>query len=168
MLVLQPVRIPTYLIFFFLGVHAFWQRWFAAAGYTPTKPLWLVGWFIFSALYLWQRFTLPALGTSAQFITWVNAFCQAVFTWTATLGLLGFFQKYLGRTTPLRVRLSETSYGVYYLHMAVLFPIVWAARDLALDVYLKYALVCLVTLLLCDFLARYGLSHLTAFALRKL
>ena len=166
-LVLQPVRIPTYLIFFFLGAHAFRQRWFAAAGYTPANPLWLVGCFLFSALYLWQRFTLPALGASAQVIAWTNAFCQAAFTWTATLGLLGFFQRYLGRTTPLRTRLSETSYGVYYLHMAVLFPVVWAARSIDLGVYFKYALVCLVTLLLCDFLARYGLSHLSAFALRK-
>ena len=51
--------------------------------------------------------------------------------------------------------------------MAVLFPVVWAARSIDLGVYFKYALVCLVTLLLCDFLARYGLSHLSAFALRK-
>ena len=163
-LVLQPVRIPSYILVFGAGALAYRQRWFAPGGYTPSPVKWGAAFLLWSALYLWQKLFLPASGAVAPTVVpWLNALCQGAFMWTATFFLLGFAKRFLDRTTPLLGELAATSYGVYYLHMPLLFPIAWLFVPFSIPLGIKYPLVCFLTLTGCWALAKYGLSRLTSF-----
>lgn len=67
-------------------------------------------------------------------------------------------------TTPLLTNLSATSYPVYYLHMEVLFPVAWLFTTLpGLNVYLKYIVVCALTLGICYVFSKYILLRIPCF-----
>jgi membrane-bound acyltransferase YfiQ involved in biofilm formation len=81
--------------------------------------------------------------------------------------LLGLFYLYFNSAGRYLSALGGTSYGVYYLHMPILFPIAWAFVGVDMNVYLKYICVCVLTLVVCYAGSRYGLSHIKSFALPK-
>ena len=162
-LMLQPVRIPTYIAVFFAGAWAYRTHWFEAGGYTPSAPGWGLAFFLFGLVYLWQKFALPTAGASPDTLRWANACTQGAFTMGALFGLLGIFRRVMDHTTPRLSALSRTSYGVYYVHMPILFPVAWAFLGVSLNVYLKYAIVCAITLALCYLLARYVLLRMPCF-----
>lgn len=163
-LVLQPVRIVTYILVFFLGAWAWRSRWFEMGGYTPSAWFWGLATLVLSPAYLYQKLFLAACGADAATLALANAVTQGPFMWSATLFLVAFFQRQLDYTTPLLTNLSATSYPVYYLHMEVLFPVAWLFTTLpALNVYLKYIVVCALTLGICYVLSKYILLRIPCF-----
>ncbi|MCR5757923.1 MAG: acyltransferase [Selenomonas sp.] len=164
-LVLQPVRIPLYIMVFFTGAWAWRQKWFTKGGYVPGTGTWGMAFLLTGIAYLWQKFFLPELGWEAAVMTWTNAITMGAFALSSLFFLLGFFRKWLNGTGRLLSALGGTSYGVYYLHMPVLFPVAWAFVGTEMNVYLKYICVCVLTLGICYLGSRYGLSHLKSFAL---
>lgn len=163
-LVLQPVRIPSYILIFFTGVLAWKWGWFQACGYVPSPKRWALPFLILSVLYLWQKLFLPYSGISAEALAAANGLCQGLFSVTAVFFLLGFFHRYVDFTTPLLTKLSATSYAVYYIHQPILFCTAWAFLTISLNVYMKYLLVCLIALTGCYLVSRYLLMRLPAFS----
>lgn len=87
-----------------------------------------------------------------------------IVTYILVFFLGAFFQRQLDYTTPLLTNLSATSYPVYYLHMEVLFPVAWLFTTLpALNVYLKYIVVCALTLGICYVFSKYILLRIPCF-----
>ena len=166
-LVLQPVRIPLYITVFFAGAWAWRQKWFADGGYVPGAGKWGAAFAMTGAVYLWQKFVLPVLGLSTGTMVWVNAVTMGAFAISSLFFLLGLFYLYFNSAGRYLSVLGGTSYGVYYLHMPILFPIAWAFVSLDMNVYLKYICVCVLTLAVCYAGSRYGLSHIKSFALPK-
>lgn len=166
-LVLQPVRIPTYIIIFALGILACRQQWFSPEGYSPSPGKWCLPFLLASLFYLYQKLFLSGLGVSPGNLALCNGLAQGAFTFAALFFLLGCFRRYAGGTSPLLASLAKTSYGVYYIHQPILFPVVWAFTALSLNVYLKYSLACLISLALCYMLSRYLLLRLPCFGGRR-
>ena len=166
-LVLQPVRIPLYIMVFFAGAWAWRQKWFADGGYVPGAGKWGAAFAMTGAVYLWQKFVLPVLGWSTGTMVWVNAVTMGAFAISSLFFLLGLFYLYFNSAGRYLSALGGTSYGVYYLHMPILFPIAWAFVSVDMNVYLKYICVCVLTLAVCYAGSRYGLSHIKSFALPK-
>ena len=162
-LVLQPVRVPTYIMVFFLGVLGWKKRWFTPGGYTPGPGKWGVAFLLLSGIYLWQKFYLPFYGLSPEALVWVNALCQGSFTLASLFFLLGWFRRFLDFTTPRLSALSETSYAVYYVHQPILFCTAWAFVSLSMNVYIKYLCVCVLSLTACYLLSRHVMCRLPAF-----
>lgn len=167
LLVLQPVRIVTYIAVFFTGVWAWRSRWFSPEGYVPALLPWGTAFLLTGAVYLYQKFCLPFWGLEQLQLVWVNAACQGIFTISATFFFLGLFARCLDFTNPLLSSLSATSYGVYYLHMEVLFPVAWLFVGVELNVYLKYLCVCFISLLFCYLGSKYLLNKLPCFGSGK-
>lgn len=166
LLVLQPVRIPTYILIFFAGAWAYRCHWFEPTGYTPQPVLWSAAAILFSLLYLWERFQLP--GTFApDTARYLNALAQGGFHVSAVFALLAVFRRCLDYTSPLLSQLSKTSYGVYYLHMLILFPVAWIFCGISLPVYPKYFLVCAISLAICYLLTKHVLLHIPCFGGEK-
>lgn len=78
--------------------------------------------------------------------------------------LLGLFQRVANHTSPLLGSLSATSYAVYYIHQPILFCTAWAFLSVALNVYAKYLLVCIIALTGCYLTSKYLLLRLAAFS----
>ncbi len=163
-LVLQPVRIPLYIFVFFAGALAWRQGWFLEGGYVPSAGRWGIAFGVTGMLYLWQKFSLPYYGMAPEVPVWVNALCMGGFVVSSLFFFLGFCHGFLNRTNAVLSALSSTSYGVYYLHMPILFCTAWAFVGLELNVYLKYVCVCSLSLSACFLLSRYGLSHIASFS----
>ena len=167
LLVLQPVRIPLYIAVFFTGALAWRWKWFTEGGYTPSAGSWGLAFAWTGIAYLWQKFCLPSYGLEPEVLVWANALFMGLFALSALFFLLGGFHRFLNRTNRVLSALSETSYGVYYLHMPVLFCTAWAFVGVALNVYVKYLCVCALSLAVCFLGSRYVLSRMAAFSAGK-
>ena len=164
LLVLQPVRIPLYILVFFTGALAWKETWFVKDGYVPSAVNWGIAFFLTGVFYLWQRFSLPFYGLEPAVLVWSNAFWMGCFVISSLFFFLGLFHRCFNKTSPILSDLSATSYGVYYLHMPILFCIAWAFVDIHISVYPKYLCVCALALSACFFLSKYVLSHIRSFA----
>ena len=162
-LVLQPVRIVSYIAVFFAGAWAAKCRWFEQGGYCPSAGRWALPFLLIGAAYLWQKLFLAAYGLEAWQVVWLGAVCQSAFTCAALFFLLGVFRKCFDGTNTFLSELSSTSYAVYYLHMPVLFCTAWAFVGLAMNVCLKYICVCAISLGLCFLLSKYVLRRIPSF-----
>ena len=163
-LVLQPVRIPLYIAVFFAGAMAWRQRWFTVGGYVPSAPLWSLAFLLSGAIYLLQKFYLPYYGLSEEALIWVNAVCQGTFAISALFFFLGASYRAMNSTSPVLSSLARTSYGVYYLHLPILFCIAWGFVGVDINVYIKYLCVCTLALSVCFLLSRHLLSRLRCFS----
>ena len=164
-LVLQPVRVPTYIAVFFLGAWAWKKRWFTPGGYVPSCPAWCTLFLLSSLLYLWQKLFLAAQTSSLSLTVWTNAFCQSAFTVSALFALLAFFHGRFNRASRLSSALSATSYAVYYVHQPILFPLAWLFTAVHLSSPLKFLSVSTLSLALCFLLSLFILN--CASALRR-
>ena len=166
-LVLQPVRIPSYIIVFLAGAWAWRCHWFEPGGYIPSTVGWGTAFVFLGAVYLWQRFYLPYYGLGQGELVWINALFQAGFMWASVFFLLGLFKNSFDYSSKWLGELSATSYGVYYLHMPVLFSIAWGFLGVQLPVYLKYVVVSSLALAVCFLLSRYVLLRVPGFSTGK-
>ncbi|MBR3747758.1 MAG: acyltransferase family protein, partial [Selenomonadaceae bacterium] len=166
-LVLQPVRIPTYIAIFFAGAQAWRQNWFTNGGYVPKLWSWGIFFVLSGAIYISQRFGFVFAEFDDLEKIWLNAICQAAFTIAAVFFLTGFFVRKFNFTSRILENLSATSYAVYWLHMPILFFVAWIFVAVPLGVYLKYFSVCALTLGLCFILSRAVFIQLPGFSSKK-
>lgn len=159
-LVLQPVRIPTYIAVFFLGAWAWKTRWFTPEGYAPACPAWCTLFLLTGLLYLWQKLFLAQTSSPALLI-WTNALCQSAFTVSSLFALPAFFHSRFNRASRLSSELAATSYGVYYLHQPILFPLAWIFTTVPLSSPLKFLIVSLITLAASFAMSRFILNRLS-------
>lgn len=151
--VIQPCRIMLYPLWFFLGVYAWRHRWFAADGYKPAMgwfPAFLISSIIYPmcVLYGWMVFPDPF-----QFLL-LKAFTHTLLLMTAMFGLLAFFQQKLDFTNGFLGEMASHSYTMYWIHMELVFPIVYLLVPLDWSVWLKYPVACALGLLSCYIASR--------------
>ncbi|MDU4959061.1 MAG: acyltransferase family protein [Sporomusaceae bacterium] len=152
---IQPVRLLLHLCYFGLGIYAWKQSWLTPGGYSPRLIPWCAAAISMLAVFLLYRvsFTLmPEVPLPAKA---GHALCHAAFALTATFALLALFQHYVDSSTYLWRRLAANSYIIYFIHQCIVIPIACLVQLLEINIWLKYAGVCSVALILCFLLAEY-------------
>lgn len=148
-LVFQPLRVPLYIGYFGLGLYAHLHGWFTKEGYRPRLTPWATLASLSGLLYLGYRLFVmpvvpqPALLIQAGYAILFNAFCLSGFLAGAAL-----FQQKVNRASPFWSSLALSSYGIYFIHPLILYPLAYLFVPISLPLLLKAPLVITLGLLL--------------------
>jgi glucans biosynthesis protein C len=150
LLVFQPARVPLYIGYFGLGLLAHQHGWFTAEGYAPRLLHWLPLCLVSGLVYLGWRLTPAAPTFLAKAITacLFNGFC-----FSSLLASVALFLAHADHEGSFWRSQARNSYGVYYLHPLILYPLALLFVPLAISIYLKA-----VAITLLAYLASWGLS----------
>ena len=151
-LVYQPTRTPLYLGYFALGILAQQHGWFTPEGYSPAVSRWLPACLVSGLVYLGWRLVLapsvPPAAARAIMILLFNLFCFA-----SLMASVAVFRAHAGGESGFWRSQARNSYGVYYLHPLVLYPLALLFVPLPISIYLKATLITLLA-----YLASWGVS----------
>ena len=163
---LQPTRVPMYIIYFALGVYAYDKQWFMKDGYTPQVQTWLPIFAITSVLYVWTKIYLSGV-IDAQLFMVLNAFMHSFFCLCSIFTLLAVFGSLFNDSNRFWAALSVTSYPIYYIHQNIVQELNWLVRPMETNAFVKYAIVCFISLGLCYLISRYLLLLIPPFRRQK-
>ena len=148
----QPVRAPLYVGYFVLGLYASRHGWFAAAGYLPQRGGWTMLALAAGGAYLACRFgavaAFPALVSAAATIVLFNVFC-----FSSMLAAIALSCACLDSSNAFWRSQARNSYGIYYVHPLVLYPLALLFVSIPLPVFLKAP-----TVIVLGYLAAWGIS----------
>ncbi|MCB0208807.1 MAG: acyltransferase family protein [Anaerolineae bacterium] len=149
MFMYQPLRAPLYIGYFALGLYAYQAGWFTENGYRPRLVVWLTTLIISGLFYLYYRFTIPGPIQTTVVLKAGNALLFNLFCFSSLLGGAALLQQLLNTANPFWKSLAASSFGIYYLHPLVLFPLALLLVALPLSIFLKAVILIVLTLLLC-------------------
>ncbi|MDM8526913.1 acyltransferase [Anaerolineales bacterium HSG24] len=144
-LVIQPLRVPLYIGYFWLGLYAYQRGWFRADGYMPRLWPWSALWLVSGLLYLAYRiiiaptFSGPPIINQGIYVVLFNSFCLS-----SLMGGSAFFQAKVNGDGPIWKSMSANSYGIYYIHPLILYPLAFLFLDISLPLFVKAPLVILL------------------------
>ena len=144
---IQPLRAPLYIGYFLLGIVAWKQGWFTDEGYKPEIAPWILVAMFSGLFYLSQRmagplpagFSLRLVATGILF----NLFCLS-----AIIACALVFQRSVNRSDGAWGSLAANSYGMYYAHELILFPLAYVFVGIQLPLMIKAPLVLFLAILL--------------------
>jgi len=139
----QPVRIPNYVGYFFLGIFAYQSGWFTEAGFQPRLGLWVPLGSISGLAYLMWRLSPQAATPTIEFKT-VAILLFNLFCLTSLFAMMALFRRYFASDRPFWRYQARNSYGVYYLHPLILYPLALLFAPLSLSIFLKAAIIILL------------------------
>ena len=142
-LVVQPARIAFYVGYFVLGIYAERRGWFSTTGFRPHLGPWGWGCVLSGVAYL--TFRTSGLPTTVPERA-VAALLFAVFCLTAVIAGIAVFQTWLNRAGPVWRTLSANSFGIYYVHPLILYPLAYLLVDVRIPALAKATILVLVTL----------------------
>lgn len=148
-LVIQPCRIMLYFIWFFLGAYAWRHQWFVEGGYQPSQMAWVPAFVVSSFAYpLWVIY--GTLFTQDPYmLAMVRMLLHIILVMTAMMGLLAFFQQNLNFTNRFLGEAASNSYTMYWIHMAIIFPVAYFLLPYEINVWGKYVIACTAGISLC-------------------
>jgi hypothetical protein len=152
----------VYAGYFILGIIARRNGWFTAEGYKPRLLPWSVMWVLSGTFYFANRFNCDRLkliqnvhhlgpeyilGQSSLALNLEHAVLFNTFCLSSLLVGLAFFQRCLNRAGRFSRSLAANSYGIYYIHPLILYPLACCLMGLTLSAYAKAAAVISLALL---------------------
>jgi glucan biosynthesis protein C len=141
--VVQPARIAFYVGYFVLGIYAERRGWFSAAGFRPDLGPWGWGCVLTGLAYLGFRMNgLPAAVPERA----VAALLFAAFCLTAVVAGVAVFQRWINGAGRTWRTLAANSFGIYYVHPLILYPLAYLLVDLRVPAPVKATILVLVTL----------------------
>jgi len=143
LLVVQPARIAFYVGYFVLGVYAERRAWFRGDGYRPEPGPWGIACLATGTFYLVIRLLMPPETEAGRILgaALFSPFCLA-----AVMYGLAVFQRWLDRSGPAWRTLAVNSFGIYYVHPLVLYPLAYVLVDLPAPTLAKATILVSVTL----------------------
>lgn len=142
-LVFQPVRVPLYIGFFLLGIHARRNGWFTAEGYRPEPGPWGWGCAVIAVGYLAVRFSMPDPAATPPVVVAASVVLLCAVSLTAVVAGAAVFLRAVNGAGRAWGTLAANTYGIYYVHPLILFPFAYLLVGVALPSLLK--LIGLVT-----------------------
>ena len=161
----QPTRISLYVIYFFAGVYAWRKQWFTEKGFRLDPTVWIPA-FIFTGVFYTGYALFGQLTASPVTFMVIKSALHSLFAMASVFGLLALFQSKLDYTNGFLKAVSDNSYTMYYAHMGLVMLVVWALMGVALPVYVKYILACLLGLAVTYVVGRI-LMFLPFFTIKK-
>jgi glucans biosynthesis protein C len=134
LLVFQPVRIPLYIGYFILGLYAERHSWFMTDGFNPELGPWAATCFLTGLGYLACRWTSAAPNALLIIATAIlfNVFCLS----SLVAGIL-FFRQKVNSADAVWQSLAANSYGIYYVHPLILYPLAYVFVGISLPLIVK-------------------------------
>jgi len=133
----QPSRFVGYLFLFALGVHGWRRGWFTEDGWSPNVLVWGAASLVSSALLIGpQYFIIPFHGVLFGLV--YESFSYNATTISMTFFLSGLFSKAQNFPHNITKYFEEDSYGIYWLHIIVLIPILYALKPLDVPIVAKW------------------------------
>lgn len=145
-MVFQPTRISFYPLYFFLGAYAWRHQWFTEGGYQADTTKWIPAFIVTGIAYLYYSLYGGITAGGPQEFMLVRSAIHVVFLLSAVFGLLALFQAKFDFTNRFLGEMAANSYNMYYTHMGLVMLIAWAFVGSGIPVYLKYVLVCILSL----------------------
>jgi glucan biosynthesis protein C len=139
----QPARLAFYAGYFALGIYAERRGWFSATGFRPDLGPW--GWGCVVAGIAYLGFRMSGLPTTVPERA-VAAILFAVFCLTAVIAGIAVFQRWINGAGRTWRTLSANSFGIYYVHPLILYPLAFLLLDLRVPALVKATILVLVTL----------------------
>ena len=149
LLVYQPVRVPLYVGYFGLGIFARQRGWFTAGGYTPATGRWVSLCLVSGLAYLAWRLAVPPSVATLVAGKAATALLFNVFCFTSLIASVALFQSRFAQASPLWRSQARNSYGVYFLHPLVLYPLALLLVPFQVSIYLKAPAIILGAYLAC-------------------
>ena len=129
--------------YFVLGIYAERRGWFGATGFRPDLGPWGWGCVLSGLAYL--GFRMSGLPTTVPERS-VAALLFAAFCLTAVVAGVAVFQTWLDRAGPAWRTLSANSFGIYYVHPLILYPLAYLLVDVRVRPVAKATILITVTL----------------------
>lgn len=141
-LVVQPARLAFYGGFFALGVYAERRGWLTGEGYRPE-----IGPSVWGAVILGVGYLAFRLGgyPSTVLERSVASLLFAAFCLAGVMAGLAVFQRWGNGTGRAWRTLAENSFGIYYVHPLVLYPLALLLVGVAIPSILKVGILVTVT-----------------------
>ncbi len=139
--VFQPLRLSFYIGYFILGLYAQRHGWFRPDGYHPSAWPWVWTCVISGLAYLGIRMAAPSSPQAPIHIQTLTALLFSVFCMAALFAGAAVFQERLNGDGRTWKSLAANSYGMYYVHPLILYPLAYVFVALTLPVFLKAFLV---------------------------
>ncbi len=140
---MQPARIAFYVGYFVLGIYAERRGWFSATGFRPDLGPWGWGCVLTGIAYLTLRMAGPLDSVAARAVA---AVLFAVFCLAAVITGIAVFQRWINGSGRAWRTLAANSFGIYYVHPLILYPLAYLLLDLAAPSIVKVTILVLVTL----------------------
>ncbi len=143
--VFQPVRVPLYMGYFILGLYAERRGWFTADGFQPPLDAWAGMCFISGLGYLACRWTDAAPN---PLLTLVTAILFNVFCLSSLVASVMLFRQKVNSARGIWRSLAVNSYGIYYFHPLILYPLAYLFIPISLLLFFKALALILLALAL--------------------
>jgi glucans biosynthesis protein C len=142
--VVQPARIAFYVGYFILGIYAERHGWFTEAGFRPRLAPWGAGCVIAGLVYLAFRMAGPDMSLPSQAVesALFSTFCLA-----ALIAGVALFRRWIDGAGLAWRTLAANSFGIYYVHPLVLYPLAYVLVGVAIPAIAKLAILVVATLL---------------------
>jgi len=147
-LVYQPVRVPLYIGYFVLGIYAYQHGWFTAGGYKPEIGPWDWACVLSGLAYLAYRWGVANTSGTTLLVKVGTALLFNTFCFTALIAGVALFQQKVNSTNAVWSSLAANSYGIYYVHPLILYPLAYVFVGIPLPLILKAPALILVTIAL--------------------
>jgi glucan biosynthesis protein C len=141
--------VPLYIGYFGLGIYAHLNGWFSAEGYRPRLLPWVGVWLISGLLYLGNRlFVMPASPEPTLVIQMAHAILFNGFCLSSLMAGAALFQQRINGAGQFWSSLAANSYGIYYIHPLILYPLAYLFVPVSLPLFVKAPLVILLGIVL--------------------
>ncbi len=145
-LVFQPLRAPLYIGYFILGIHAYRRGWFTDTGYMPRLLPWGLLCLVSGFLYLKFRLGMPPQSTFL--VKGGNALLFNSFCLTSLMAGCALCKRVCNCAGGLWKNLAANSYGIYFIHPVILYPLAYLVRPAQMPLAVKSSMVILAAILL--------------------
>ena len=141
--VVQPARVAFYVGYFVLGIHAERHGWFTETGYRPRLAPWGAGFVVAGLAYLSFRIAGPdvSLPSRALEAALFSAFCL-----TGLIAGVALFRRWIDGAGLAWRTLAANSFGIYYVHPLVLYPLAYVLVGVGIPAVAKFAILVVATL----------------------
>jgi peptidoglycan/LPS O-acetylase OafA/YrhL len=146
--VFQPVRVPFYIAYFVLGLYAHDHGWFQPEGYVPSVWTWLWACVLSGIAYLAVRMGAPSSPGAPFVFQALTALLFSVFCMAALFAGVAVFREKVDGVGRVWSSLAANSYGMYYIHPLILYPLAYVFVAITLPLFLKAFVVIALAILL--------------------
>lgn len=168
LIVLQPTRVPLYLIYFALGIIAYRNHWFSEGGYTPPAKIWGPLFALTSVLYVMHKlYSQSIFHLDPQQYLILNSLMHSFFCLCGVFGSIALFKICCDYSNSVWATLSVISYPMYFIHHNITMEFNWLFRPLETNAFIKYFLVCICSLTVCYLACKYIVIKIPPFKVSK-